>query len=91
MAGVELEESSSATITNAVFRYGNASVADGLYAPCGTAGDVDLSLTDSILAAPMMLGTCPDRGSAKYLISGNSFEVPSTAFAALQFNRGASD
>jgi hypothetical protein len=90
-AAIELEESSSASITNAVFRYGSASVADGFYAPCGTAGRVKLLLRDSIIDSPVTLGNCTSRGNASYTVSHNTFEVPNTYFAAFQFVRVATD
>jgi hypothetical protein len=91
MAGVELEEQSTAVIKNAVFRYGNASVADGLYVPCGTAGSVSLTLESSLIFAPVTLGTCTARGNASYVVSRNIFALPTTASAAFAIANVSTD
>jgi hypothetical protein len=91
MAGVELEEHSSASLINTVFRYGNASVADGLYVPCGNAGRVKLTLKNSLMLTPVMLGSCTSRGTASYTVSHNIFDVPSQYSPAFSFDNVSTD
>lgn len=91
-AAIELETSSSASITNAVIRFGNASVADNFYdAGCGTAGNQAVGLTDSIVTAAVNLGNCTARGHATFQVSANDFETPITQSAAIQLQRESTD
>lgn len=92
-AAVELQTDSSASLTNSVFRFGNASVADDFYdAGCGTSGTESLSVTRSIVTSQVDIGNCPSRGEATFQVSANDFEIPATVqFAAISFTREASD
>jgi|GEM_PF-2777114 len=92
MAAIELQASSSASITNAVIRFGNASVADDFYdTGCGTAGNEAVSLTDSIVTAAVNLGNCTARGHATFQVTANDFETPITQPAAIQLQRESTD
>jgi hypothetical protein len=92
MAAIELQASSSASITNAVIRFGNASVADNFYdTGCGTAGNEAIGLTDSIVTAEVNLGNCTARGHATFQVSANDFETPITQPAAIELQRESTD
>ncbi len=92
MAAVELQAGASVTITNAVFLYGNAGVADNFYTNgCGSPGAEDLSVTDSIFDAQVAIGNCSNPTHARFTFEGDDFEMPTFYYTAFTYTTSPID
>jgi hypothetical protein len=73
-----MDGGSSVRINHADVRYGVSAITEG--APSGSClakGDVSLSVTNSTLTSPVVLGACDGATGSHYRVSDNTFTMPS--------------
>ena len=73
-----MDGDSTVRIDHADIRYGVSAVTEGTPSgSCLAKGRVNLSLMDSTITSPVVLGACDDATGSHYLVSGNRFTMAS--------------